>query len=118
MVDPEVPHTEKNPGQNLKGKLLPGKKSLGLFFQDLQVIVQKSDDTIGTKGAQNHPDIRIGQVRPQEGRHKNPEEDQNPSHRRRSLFGQMRFGSVVPDLLSDLEPAKPLGPSSRTSCPI
>ena len=61
----------------------------------LAIIVEEADQPESGGGQQHDPHIRIGQIRPQQGRCRQRDQDQETAHRRRSLLAQqMPIGTV------------------------
>src|SRR5438128_10264970 len=61
----------------------------------LAVIIEEADQPEPDRDEQDDPDIRIGQISPQQGRDAQREQNEETAHRRRSLLAQqMAVGTV------------------------
>jgi hypothetical protein len=65
------------------------------------IIVEKADQPEPNSDEQSNPNIGIAQIRPQQGRDAEREQDQETAHRRRSLFAQqVPIGTIRSNRLS------------------
>ena len=75
-------------------------KSLVRPFRDLQIVVAKSDRAEAEGHHQDHPDVDIRQIGPQQARNDDPGENHQSAHCRRSGFLEVGLRAVRPDRLS------------------
>ena len=100
-------HADHDGSDHLEPGLLPRRQALGPLLHDLEVVVPEPDAAEGRGREQNHPDVFIREVRPEQGGSHERDDDENPAHGGRPLLGQMRLRSVVAHVLADFESAKP-----------
>ena len=77
-----------------------------VLLADLRVIVEEADRAETQQPEQRDPDVRIAQVRPQQRRNHDRNDDQDAAHRRRAGLLLMRLRPVFADVLPDLELAQ------------
>src|SRR6266536_1329708 len=92
-------HTQKS----LQEELLAEGKTLGIFFDNFSVVINKTNQTESGNDEKCQPDINVRQICPEQGRDYNRRQNQQPSHRWRSLLLQVRFRAVGSDYLFSLK---------------
>ena len=80
----------------------PGKTEVAMM-DDLQVVVRESNGSEGHGREDNHPDVAVGQVSPQQGWDNDRDYDQYSTHRRSTGFLLMGSWTFFPDVLPNLE---------------
>ncbi len=87
--------------QKLKAQpQLAGKAGSGAF-RDLQVVVVKADEPVGKRDREHDPHIWVVRIGPQDRGDEEPDQDHQPAHGRRALFGQqVRLRPVLADGLA------------------
>ena len=76
-------------------QLGPSGKTAMRVAGQLTIIVDKPDQTETDRDEQNDPDIRIGEIGPEQGRNRQRQQDQKAAHRRRSLLAHQVPGRAV-----------------------
>ena len=90
-----------HPDQGLEGQALLAAKALVAHAFDFEEVVIKPDGAKTDGDEQHHPDVAIGQVRPQQRGHYRAREDHQPAHGGRALFGQqMGLRAIFADRLT------------------
>ena len=72
----------------------------GRLLADLGVVIGKPDGGKCHCHQQHHPDKRVVQPRPQQGRGQQGPHNQQPAHGRRPRLDKMPLGTVIPDRLA------------------
>ena len=88
---------------HLQNEFLANRQAFALLFDQHQVVVKESDESVAQGDEQDDPHEIIGQIAPQQRRHGDGEHNQGAAHGRRARFAIMGFGSVFADVLTDLQ---------------
>ncbi len=67
---------------------------------NLVIIVEEPDQAEPARYHQARPDIRVGEVHPQQDRDRHRDQDQQPAHGRRPALGEVRLRAVGADRLA------------------
>ena len=73
-----------------------------LDFDELEIVVGKSNRPKAHHGGEHKPDIGSLDIGPEERREDHSEEDENPTHGGRAALRQVTFGAVIANLLTQL----------------
>ena len=73
---------------------------------DLQVVVGEADRAEAGRGDHRDPDVRVGEIGPEQCRDQRRRQDQQAAHRRRPGLGAVGLRPVLADHLADLELAQ------------
>ena len=89
--------------QGLAHQFGPAAQPLIMLFDDLEIVVPKTDDAKPQGHQDQEPDIGIVQFGPEQGGRQGGENDHQPPHGGGAVFGVMRLGALFPDRLADLQ---------------
>ena len=78
----------------------PARHAVGILLADLRVIVGKADGGKGKRHKQHHPDVRVIQPRPKQGRGRQRAHNQQPAHGWRTSLGKVTLWPVSADRLT------------------
>ncbi len=99
----QQPYADDESDRDLKSELHPSGKSQVAHLADLCVVVPKADGAEPHQAEQRHPDLRIPQIRQQQYRDDDGNDDQHSAHGGRSRLLEVRFRTVLANVLADLE---------------
>ncbi len=94
--------------RELREELLARAEAEALLLDHLQVVVGEADRPEKESGADEDPDVLVGEVGPEEGGDEDPGEDQHPAHGRRPRLGLVGLRPLLADVLADLQAAQAL----------
>ena len=89
------------PDQRLPEILGLGRQALGIAMHNFPVVVHPAHRAKPEGSEQHHPDIMVGQIRPQQGGNGNGHQDQRAAHGRCARLDQMALRTVVAYCLAD-----------------
>ena len=88
--------------QGLGHQLGPAAEPLVVLFDDLEVVVEETDEAEAQGYQDQKPDIGVVQLGPQDGGGQGGENDHQPPHGGGAGLGLVGLGAVFPDVLADL----------------
>ena len=99
-------HGDGDTDKRLQSQLLHRGHTHAAPARHLDVIVGEADGAKGEGRAHHQPDEGIGEIAPQQCRHQNGDTDEHSAHGRGAGFLLVRFRTLIPDVLADLELAQ------------
>jgi hypothetical protein len=97
----DEPDDRQGADHDLGQQLEPAGQAVGAAPGELQHVVGKADRAEADRDVEDRPHEAVGQIRPQQGRHAERQEDEEAAHGRRARLGQhVGFRPVVADRLS------------------
>ena len=88
--------------QGLGHQLGPAAEPLVVLFDDLEVVVEETDEAEAQGYQDQKPDKGVVQLGPQDGGGQGGENDHQPPHGGGAGLGKVGLGAVFPDILADL----------------
>src|SRR5690606_4787349 len=91
------------PDERLPEELAPRRHALWIAIDDFLVVVSPTDPSKPESDQQHHPHETAGPVGPQQGTDRDGDKDQGAAHGGSAVFLQMRFRTITPHSLTDLQ---------------